>query len=110
MVISTLHNEAMDLAEKALFRRRRDKDEEAALPLFEQALHFEMEAIKEFDRLGLDIEPTRSVLHRSAATLAVDCGQFDEARELVAKGLAGNPPPEIADELREVLENIGQSG
>ncbi|YAG15851.1 hypothetical protein NSTC745_05216 [Nostoc sp. DSM 114161] len=25
---------------------------------------------------GIDAEPTRSVLHRSAATLAIDCGEF----------------------------------
>ncbi|MEH2060510.1 MAG: hypothetical protein V7K97_31155 [Nostoc sp.] len=35
----------------------------------------------------LDAEPTRSVLHRSAATLAIDCGQFRAAERLIAIAL-----------------------
>ena len=46
---------------------------------------------------------TRSVLYRSAATLALDAGETQEARRLAECGLAGAPPAEIADELREVL-------
>ena len=51
----------------------------------------------------LDFEPTRSVLHRSAASLAVECLQLREAERLIGRALAGNPPPDIADELRDLL-------
>jgi hypothetical protein len=51
----------------------------------------------------LDFEPTRSVLHRSAASLAVECCQLREAERLIGRALAGNPPPDIADELRDLL-------
>jgi hypothetical protein len=51
----------------------------------------------------LDFEPTRSMLHRSAASLAVKCCQLREAERLIGRALAGNPPPDIADELRDLL-------
>ncbi len=53
-----------------------------------------------------DIEPTRSVLHRSAATLAWRCEEYDEARRLIDRALAGNAPPEIAAELDELLQKV----
>jgi hypothetical protein len=59
----------------------------------------------------LDFEPTRSplaqaelsMLHRSAASLAVECCQLREAERLIGRALAGNPPPDIADKLRDLL-------
>jgi hypothetical protein len=53
---------------------------------------------------ALDYEPTRSVLFRSAATLALRCGELREAEKLASIGLSGHPPDEIADELREVWD------
>ena len=50
-----------------------------------------------------DLEPTRSVLHRSAATLAVECSELREAEKLIGRALAGNPPDDIANELRDLL-------
>lgn len=51
-------------------------------------------------------EPTRSVLFRSAARLAVDCREFKEAEKLVAAALFGNPPIELLVELRELNKQI----
>src|SRR5262249_12481203 len=51
-------------------------------------------------------EPTRSVLCRSAATLALDCGELREAERLIAVALSGDPPFEIAEELRDLLERV----
>ena len=51
-----------------------------------------------------DHEPTRSVLFRSAASLAIDCKEYLEAERLIGEGLAGNPPPDIRIELRELYE------
>ncbi len=39
-----------------------------------------------------DLEPTRSILHRSAAVLAVECSERREAERLIGRALAGNPP------------------
>ena len=43
-----------------------------------------------------DFEPIRSVLHRSAAMLAVECSQLREAERLIGRALSGNPPDDIA--------------
>ena len=50
-----------------------------------------------------ELEPTRSVLHRSAAVLAVECGELREAERLIGRALSGNPPNDIANELRDLL-------
>ena len=55
-------------------------------------------------RDALDSEPSRSVLYRSAATLAMDCGLIKEAFDLAQRGLQGRPPVDIAHELRQILD------
>ncbi|HEX5271222.1 MAG TPA: hypothetical protein VFW33_12065, partial [Gemmataceae bacterium] len=52
------------------------------------------------------LEPTRSVLHRSAASLALECGEYREAERLIATALAGSPPETIAEELRDLLHRV----
>ena len=54
-------------------------------------------------RLGSQV---RSVLHRSAASLALECGALREAERLIAAALSGDPPDEIAEELRDLLEQV----
>lgn len=54
----------------------------------------------------MDTEPTRSVLHRSAATLAVNCGELQAAERLITTALSGNPPQEIAEELKDLFIQI----
>lgn len=51
-------------------------------------------------------EPWRSLLHRSAAVMAIECGEFREAERLIMLSLAGNPAPAMADELRELLGRV----
>lgn len=50
----------------------------------------------------LDCEPTRSILFRSAATLAMRSGEFGCAMELAQIGLEGNPCCE-AGELARII-------
>lgn len=102
--IRELHKEAMDLAEMALVAKLRG-DLTQANQLFRQAFEKESQAA----RLVPDepsAEPTRSVLYRSAATLALDCREWREAERLIAAGLAGDPPEEIAEELRELFTTV----
>lgn len=100
--LNELHDKAMDLTFFAL-RERSQGNEKKALPLFQQALELELAAI---DALEEYMEPTYSVLHRSAATLALDCNELRKAEQLAAKALAKEPPDFVADELREVLEQV----
>jgi hypothetical protein len=55
-----------------------------------------------------DVEPTRSVLLRSAASLALECKRDEEAERLACLGLSGKPPAEIRAELRNVLMTMWQ--
>ena len=97
-----LHRRAMDEAALALMERMHGNTQQARAR-FERALNLELAAIAELEE---PVEPTFSVLHRSAATLALDCNQSRRAEKLVATALAHEPPPEIADELRDLLEQV----
>jgi len=102
--ITELHDQAMELSDEAFIARRKG-DSERADQLSRQA--FELEAAAaELVRNSLEIEPTRSVLYRSAASMAMDIGELREAEKLIATALSGDPPPDIADELRNLLEQV----
>ena len=103
-LIADLHKKAMEFAERALMARMRG-DLEESLDLFGVALENELAAISKLEE-GERVEPTYSVLHRSAATLALDCNQPRKAEQIVARALAQDPPSEIAEELRDLLEQI----
>jgi hypothetical protein len=70
-----------------------------------QALEHERQAA-ELAAPDLSLEPTRSVLHRRAATLAWQCGEFREAERLISTALSGTPPEMIAEELRDLLLQV----
>ena len=100
--VNDLHNRAMDLAELGLVERLRG-NEEGESDFARQALEFELAAIQE---LKEPIEPTFSVLHRSAGTLALRCHEYRLAEQIAAKALAQEPPYEIAEELRDLIEQV----
>jgi len=102
--IQQLHNQAMDLAEAAFIAKVKG-DLEQANQLTRQAFEKEWAAAGLVANL-LDAEPTRSVLHRSAASLAIECGEFQIAERLIATALSGNPPQEIAEELKDLFIQI----
>ncbi len=91
----------MDFADEAFFAKRNGQ-EELAKEYFEKAYQAEKRAAEQVDDPLL--EPTRSVLFRSAATLAFDCGKVEEAERLVLRALLGDPPPEIESELKALFE------
>lgn len=105
--IQTLHQQAMDLAEAAAVARLRGAFEQAA-QLTRQAFEQEAQAANLIASV-LDAEPTRSVLHRSAASLAIECGELRAAERLIATALSGSPPPEIAEELKDLFIQINLS-
>ena len=102
--ITQLHRKAMDFADQAAAERRRGFYGRA-LELTRQAFELEGVAAREIEN-QLDFEPTRSVLHRSAASLALECHEVREAERLIGRALSGSPPDEIAEELRDLLEDV----
>jgi len=99
-----LHHQAMRLADQADHLRRRGEEQEADARL-RQALDHERRAAG-LAAPDLALEPTRSVLHRSAATLAWQCGGYREAERLITAALSGTPPETIAEELRDLLLQV----
>jgi hypothetical protein len=99
--VRNIHDRAMDLVQEAFVLKSRGNTSEA-MQKFKRAFLLERAAA---DRLAEEknIEPTRSILHRSAATLALDCNKTSEAVRLARRGLAGDPPEEVAGELRDVI-------
>ena len=100
--INDLHARAMEHAEQALLARMRGETARA-VRLSRAALESEVAAINEMQEYS---EPTYSVLHRSAGTLALDCNDLRTAERLVARALAQEPPLDVAQELRDLLEQI----
>jgi hypothetical protein len=104
MSVSDIHERAMEVTDEALAAKRRG-DQVNARRLFYEAFDYERRAA-EMVVPDLAAEPTRSVLLRSAASLAAECGEWREAERLIAVALSGNPPVEIAEELRDLLEQV----
>jgi hypothetical protein len=97
--LDKFHNKAMEVAFFADQERRRG-NEKRATELFEQALELELKAL---DEITEPVEPTYSIMHRSAGWLALDCNKPHLAEQLACKALAGDPHPKNAEELRDLL-------
>src|SRR5579872_5676228 len=102
--IKDLHHQAMRLADQASDLHRKGQEQEADAHL-RQALEHERQAA-DLAAAAVALEPTRSVLHRSAATLALQCGEYREAERLITTALSGTPPETIAEELRDLLLRV----
>jgi hypothetical protein len=99
--IETLHRTAMELAQQAEIAPDTPRSQE----LFRAAFEKEREAAELLED-RMDLEPTRSVLFRSAASLAMDCRDFAAAERLLEKGLAGSPPADLAEEMRNLRHSL----
>jgi len=95
------HAEAMAHANRG-FTLRHQQDQEGATAAFREALDLEKRAAMALLD-ALDLEPSRSILFRSAASLALLADDRDEARRLAHQGLAGSPPPSIRREILDIL-------
>ena len=101
--LMSLHNEAMDMA--LLADQKCATEPSEALSLYQKAYEAEKEAAYLAENMG-NPEPGLSILFRSAASLAYQCGMLREAERLIAHALSGNPTNEIAIELRDLLQQI----
>lgn len=101
-----LHQDAMRHAEQAELAWWHNHNSKA-LFLARRAFARERAAALQCISEGAE-QPSTAVLLRSAAWLALECGEVQEARRLAQLGLARKPPPKIADELRDVLDAINE--
>ena len=101
-IIAT-HEQAMALADKAQAARRA-RNEDGYDTLLREAFKLEKQAALMIE--SEESEPTRSALHRSAASLAYKCKLYRDAEWLIARALIGNPPDEILDELRRLSSRV----
>ena len=102
--VASLHRQAMEHADAAMYfqshgdEARFQEETKLALDLEERAA-----ALLPCEEAS---EPTRTVLLRSAATLALRCRQLRRAERLVAQALLGFGPDALLDEIRDVLEQV----
>lgn len=102
--IEALHSQAMDIADDAFIARRKGLFEHAK-SLSKKALEYEKQAALLLAN-DFSIEPTRSVLFRSAGWLAFNAEEYGEAKTMVDYALQGQPPFEIKEELHELMREI----
>jgi hypothetical protein len=91
----------MELIDQAVLAHQQGNAE--AVIEFSRAAFAKERAAADLIAHQLDLEPTRSVLHRSVAVLAIECAQLREAECLIGRALAGNLPDDIAGERRDLL-------
>ena len=102
--INTDHKKAMQYAQLA-FVEEQNGNINKALKLYYKAYELEKNAAYELI-FHIKKEPTRSILFRSAASLAKKCNLIQEANDLVKLGLNGNPPLRIKEELNQLLTSL----
>ncbi len=109
IAIDELHQKAMELADEAFYDSKK-RDLQSAQDKYLAAFEYEKAAamllVNEYEE-----EPSRSVLFRSAASLLLNLPypsdkHFRQAEKMVAHGLSGNPPEEIAEELRDAWREL----
>lgn len=104
MNIQELHIKAIEIADIAFIKKFNGLTEEANI-LFKEAFEFEKAAAYAAKQENVG-EPTISVLFKSAAALALNFDEHLEAEQLICLALYGQPPFEIAEELRNLLEDV----
>lgn len=103
MTVKELHREAMKHNDLAIIAKRTEPS--IVKEYFQKAFEYEKQAFVKFNSES-KAEPTRTILLRSAANLALLATLPREAEKLIAIGLAGDPPDELAEELRDVLQQV----
>lgn len=104
MSVRELHKKAMDLAQLAMVARHNSEWEKVG-NLTSEAYKYEWQAAEQIPETP-ESEPTRSILYRSAASLAYQAKEYDVSLRLIAKGLSGYPPPQVLQELKDLYEQV----
>ena len=101
-----IHEKAMALSQEATMARIWN-DETKAQILYKESYGLEREAAYIYSE-RFDKEPIRSILYRSAASLAVECLMYQEAKLLIQQGLSNDTPPDVRNDFIELKEKIHQ--
>ena len=101
--ILELHQKAMFFAQDALVAKHKGEKDKAQ-SLYQKAFDIERDVAMSF--VNSDNEPMRSVMFRSAASLALNCGLDREAEIMVSYGLIGTPPADVHQELLKLLDDV----
>jgi len=101
--VRLLHNRAMEHAQDLQILLRRKGTPAAIRRIATRAFWLERCAAQNIP-LSADVEPTRSILYRSAACLAIVAERYEDAIECANAGLAGVIHGDIRAELEEALE------
>jgi hypothetical protein len=96
-----IHRQAMALVHQS-FDARDSGNQEEYIHFTKLAFELEQEAAMRLVT-KFEAQPTRTVLFRSAATLALNAGLYAEAKKLVYLGLAGNADKMLEEQLNDVL-------
>ena len=102
--VRSLHRQAMAALDQA-DEAERAGDLTLSEILSRQAFQAEQSAAFLLENAD-NAEPSRSVLFRSAASIALRCGLLHDAERLIYRALLGVPPKVIADQLRDLLEDV----
>lgn len=102
--VRQLHEEAMRLSQEAVVARVRG-DYESQRQFVKQALMHEVMAAEQVP-FAPESEPTRSILYRSAASLAFQAQDFEYTLRLIGEALRGYPPPSVIDELTSLWSSV----
>ena len=98
------HTRAMDFVAQATVGSIVEPVDEARKhELFRQALDWGLKAIEELDKLEYH-DLTYSVIHRSIAATALDCGEYQLAEKLAAKPINRGADPAVLPELRQISD------
>ena len=84
---------------------RRSGDNAQACQQMRQAYELEKQAA-ELLADAPQQEPTRAILYRGAALLALDCGETREAELLIAAAFSGSPPAALKAQFCELRDKI----
>jgi hypothetical protein len=98
------HDKAMMLAQEAIMARIRRNENEAQV-LYKQSFELEREAAYIYAE-RFDKEPIRSILYRSAASLAIECFLYKEAALLIQEGQSSNTPLDVMHEFEELTDKM----
>ena len=100
------HNEAMEWASKAHIEKLIGNAANA-IEFTEKALHLEAKAAMLLAQ-RYELEPTRSILFRSAATLAMNANKYTTALEFIGKAFEGTPDATTELQLIDVFKTVSQ--
>ena len=102
--INQLHDQAMDIAEKA-FLAQQAGDKTAFIRLSKEAFLLEKTAAMALKDKA-EAEPSRTILFKSAAFLAFDAQEYQACRDMITYTLLGRPDPSIKSEMKALFLEV----